>query len=134
MENREISDGQITASSQRDESLSAWQVRLHSTPEGSKGGGWSALKNGLSQWLQVDLGSYTTVTRVATQGRHGHDEWVTKYGLQYSDDENIFHFFEEAGGSSTKVCPSVVNVTSGTNVFILFYVIFYTFRGICLSA
>ena len=134
MENRAISDAQISASSQRDDNHAAKQARLRVKVDGNKSGGWSARRDDFNQWLQVDLGSYTTVTRVATQGRSGHDEWVTKYGLQYSDDGDIFHFFEEAGGSSAKVCPSVVNVTSGTNIFILFYVIFYTYRGICLSS
>ena len=111
MGSRAISDAQITASSQWDDTHSATQARLHSKSDGRKRGGWAALRNDLSQWLQVDLGSYTTVTRVATQGRNGVDQWVTKYRLQYSDDGDTFHVFEEAGKSSAKVhiCPSPIS-------------------------
>ena len=103
MENKAISDAQITASSKSDDDHSAGQARLHSKSNGSKREGWSAVKNDINPWLQVDLGSYTTVTRVATQGRDGHDEWVTKYRLQYSDDGDTFHFFNVVGYNSAKV-------------------------------
>ena len=103
MENQTISDAQITSSSQLENRFSAAQARLHSKADGNNQGGWVALKDDLSQWLQVDLGTYTIVTRVATQGRYGHDEWVTKYRLQYSEDGYTFHFFEVSNGSSAKV-------------------------------
>ncbi|CAH3188260.1 unnamed protein product, partial [Porites lobata] len=50
-----------------------------------------------------DLGGYTTLTRVATQGRTGSNEWVTKYKLQYSDDGMNFQFYKEHGDKSAKV-------------------------------
>ena len=103
MESKSISDAQISTSSQLDGNHSAVQARLHFKADGSKAGGWSALSNDHNQWLQVDLGSYTTVTRVATQGRNGHDEWVTRYKLQYSDDGVTFQFYKDVGDSSAKV-------------------------------
>ena len=103
MESKSISDAQITASSQLNGNHSAAQARLHFKADGNKAGGWSALANDLKQWLQVDLGSYTRVTRVATQGRNGYDQWVTKYKLQYSDDGVTFKFYEETGDNSAKV-------------------------------
>ena len=105
MENRVISDVQISASSQRDNSHSPKQARLHTTSDQSNSGGWSALRDDFNQWLQVDLGSYTTVTRVATQGRNGFNEWVTKYRIQYSNAGVIFQFYRKAENSSAKVCP-----------------------------
>ena len=106
MENDAILDTQISASSQLDDTHSAKQARLHSKADGCKWGSWSALRSDLSQWLQVDLRSYTRVTRVATQGRNGYDQWVTKYKLQYSDDGDRFHFFEGPGNNAAKVNPS----------------------------
>ena len=103
MESKAISDGQITASSQLDENHSATQARLHLKIGGYKRGGWSALTIDLHQWLQVDLGSYTRVTRVATQGRNAFNEWVTKYILQYSDDGVTFDLYKEGANSSAKV-------------------------------
>ena len=103
MENEAISDSQISASSQLDDNHSARQARLHFTISGNMRGGWSALRNDLNQWLQVDLGSYTRVTRVATQGRNAYNEWVTKYRLKYSDDGVTFYLYNGAANSSAKV-------------------------------
>ena len=105
MENKVISDAQINASSQLDDSSSPKQARLHTRSDGSNNGGWSALRDDFNQWLQVDLGSYTTVTRVATQGRNGVSEWVTKYRIQYSYAGKTFQFYRKAENSSAKVCP-----------------------------
>ena len=103
MENQAISDAQVTASSQMDNTHSAREARLHSKSDGNQRGGWVALKNDLNQWLQVDLGTFTRVTRVATQGRDGYDQWVTKYRLQYSDDGFTFHSFKEISSNFAKV-------------------------------
>ena len=103
MENKAISDAQITASSQLDDNHAARKARLHITGDVSKSGGWSALKDNFNQWLQVDLGSYTTVTRVATQGRNGYKEWVSKYRLQYSYNGITFKFYKTRENSSAKV-------------------------------
>ena len=98
-----ISDAQISASSQLDDNHSAVQARLLFKADGRKSGGWSAFRNDTTQWLQVDLGSFTKVTRVATQGRNGYDQWVTKYKLQYSDDGLSFHMYAMVGDKSAKV-------------------------------
>ena len=104
MEDRTITDAQITASSRVDGNHSAVQARLNFKAYESKAGAWSALPTDLNQWLQVDLGSYTRVTRLATQGRNAYNEWVTKYKLQYSDDEGNFIFYRKLGESIPKVC------------------------------
>jgi len=104
MEDGTITEAQITASSRVDGNHSAVQARLNFKADGSKAGAWSALTNNLNQWIQVDLGSYTRVTRVATQGRNAYNEWVTKYRLQYSDDEVNFQFYKQLGERFAKVC------------------------------
>ena len=103
MENQAISDAHVTASSQMDDINSAREARLHSKSIENQRGGWVALKNDFNQWLQVDLVTFTRITRVATQGRDGYDQWVTKYRLQYSDDGDIFHSFKVLGVNSPKV-------------------------------
>ena len=110
MESEAIPDAQISASSQLDDNHAARQARLHFKISGNKRGGWSALKSDLKQWLQVDLGSYSRVTRVATQGRNAYNEWVTKYNLRYSDDGVIFLMYKKAANSSAWVwsCISVL--------------------------
>lgn len=103
MDSGAISDAQITASSQWDANYAAKQARLHFKRVVGKAGSWSSRRNDLNQWLQVDLGGYTTVTRVATQGRNGHGQWVNQYRLQYSDDGMTFQFYKEPRSGSPKV-------------------------------
>ena len=117
MEGEAISDAQISASSQRDNNYAARQARLHFKISGNKQGGWSALENDLNQWLQVDLGSYTRVTRVATQGRNAHNEWVAKYNLQYSDDGVIFLMYKKAANSSAWVGSCILVEFNGSHYF-----------------
>ena len=105
MGNGAITDAQITASSEWRSSLAAVQGRLNFKATATKAGGWSAGRNDVSQWLQVDLGSQRTkVTGVATQGRNASiDQWVTKYNLQYSDNGVNFQYYKELGGTVKKV-------------------------------
>jgi len=98
MENGGIYDGQISASSQRDANNAASQGRIREK------GSWSAGRNDVNQWLQVDLGNQqTAVTRVATQGKNGDSQWVTTYKLQYSYDGFSFQHYREQGKSQDKV-------------------------------
>ena len=104
MENEGITDVQLNSSSQLDDTHTASEARLSFKADGSERGGWSALNNDFNQWLQVDLGTVNRVTRVATQGRNGLDQWVTRYRLEYSDDGISFLFYNESVTSSAKVC------------------------------
>ena len=105
MENGEIADAQISASSHCDYNHAAIQGRLNFKQRGIKQGGWSARLNDLNQWLQVGFVSFTTVAGVATQGRHSssYRQWVTSFNVQYSDDGVIFQFYKETWNSSAKV-------------------------------
>ena len=101
MESGDISDVQISASSHyktKNRYYSAKKARLNYKEC------WAAAKNDLHQWLQVDLGGYTKVTRVATQGSgYGLSEWVTKFKIRYSSDGVIWQFYKEPGNSNAKV-------------------------------
>ena len=103
MENEGISDRQIISSSQLDDTHAANEARLNFKADGLERGGWSTFINDYNQWLQVDLGTYKRVTRVASQGRNGKDQWVSRYRLQYSDDGVSFQFYKETINSSAKV-------------------------------
>ena len=125
MESGNISDGQISASSewnapdhadhcrvattyyayQWDAIHYAHQGRLQFKADGVRGGAWSAAKNDFNPWLQVDLGSnFTRVTGLATQGRDDYDCWVTEYRLLYSRDQNSnFLNYKERGQAVAKV-------------------------------
>ena len=116
VENGTIPDGQLSASSEWDFNHAASQGRLNFKATSVKAGSWSAKTNDVNQWLQVDLGTqYTKVTRVATQGRNGFSQWVTKYTLQYSKDGVNFQDYKEQGQNAFKVTKNDKN----QNVFIL---------------
>ena len=121
MESGAISDSQISASSQYDANHAAIQGRLNFQETSGKAGAWVPAYNDGNPWLQVDLGNQlTNVTRVATQGRNynqwprgPHNQWVTKYKLQYSDDGVNFQYYREQGQPTDKVkllCNCVGNV------------------------
>lgn len=100
MENGQIGDAQITASSEYSEAYAAPQGRLNVK---AGGGAWLPSTSNVYQWLQVDLGRYRVVTGIATQGRNGISQWVTSYELQYSEDGVTFVYYKEEGQSSPKV-------------------------------
>lgn len=106
-----IPDERISASSQRNNQRAASLARLHLVPSGGKQGSWVAKTNDANQWLQVDLGSINTrVTRVATQGRNGHQQWVKIYQLQYGNDGASFQYYRTTGQHTAKVeCTSSNN-------------------------
>lgn len=101
MSNNAISNGHISASSK----YSADHAPFYGRVQFKEGAGcWSPSLSDGNQWLQVDLGNvYTKVTYVATQGRYGKREWVTKYKLQYGDDEVSFQNYTEKGQNTDKV-------------------------------
>ena len=106
-----ISDAQISASSEWDANHAAIQGRLHFQATGNKQGAWSAKINDANQWLQIDLRSrHNRVTGVATQGRNGHGQWVTRYKVQYGDDGVNFQYYREHGQNMNKVIETVKTI------------------------
>ena len=107
MENRAISDEQITASSEMRSELGANQGRLHNRGGRSNAwGAWTAETTNQNQWLQVDLIETVIVTRSATQGRGNRgtiNSWVTKYKLQHSNDGTTFETYAQNGQNKDKV-------------------------------
>lgn len=104
MENGNIADTQITASSEykRNDRLPASQGRLHLKAAGIKKGAWAAAnrRKDMNHWLQVDLNSYyVRVAGVATQGREDFGQWVKNYKLQFSNDTETSSFQTYVGKS-----------------------------------
>ena len=86
MESRKITDGQITALTELNASHGATNGRLNFKAAVGKTGAWSALRNDVHQWLQVDLGAKLEVTGIQIQGRQEVDQWVTTFTISYSSD------------------------------------------------
>ena len=106
MESGTITNAQLSASSRYDGSFlyAASQGRLNLRSYSYKGGAWCPRYNDRNPWLEVDLRSYATVTRIATQGRNGWwSWWVTKYRILYSDNGITFHYYKDPSDNSAKV-------------------------------
>ena len=101
LESKTIPDGALTASSRWDVNHGPERARLNLRKSGSKRGGWSARYNDKGQWLQVDLGKATKISRIATQGRDDASQWVKSYWVSSSIDGG--YYTEYAPGGSRKV-------------------------------
>ena len=97
MESNEIRDSQITASSEWRDHHRAANGKLNFMAGGRKTGAWSARKNDLNQWLQVDFQSSTIVTGISTQGRQDSVQFVKCYTISFSHDGKKFHSHKAKG-------------------------------------
>ena len=100
LENNELPDSSITASSRYSDTYRASHGRLYQQ------GSWLAKINGVEQWFQVDFVNRTKVTGVAIQGSAYWLTWVTKFKLAYSYDGEFFSDYRE-DGDNAKVLFSV---------------------------
>ena len=107
MENHDISDDQITASSQWLDINRAAHGRLNFIPD-SIGGAWSSKLNYLNQWLQVDFQRCTIITGISTQGRSDHIQYVKRYTISFGDDEK--QFFAYKVNENVKVRKTACNL------------------------
>ena len=131
MGNGAIADEQITASSEWDGYHAAVQGRLHFPEAGGKAGGWAARTRDTKQWLQIDLeNKCSNITRVATQGRNGANEWVTEYLLQYSYDGVGFYYYGDQ-----KQIPKKVKKSNRSLFVCLFVCLFFAvvFSHVCYN-
>ena len=88
MENREIPNGAVAASSSWGLEHEPWQARLNNIARSGSTGSWSSRLNAIGQYLQIDLGKERVVNKIATQGRPStvYFQWVTSYKLLFSSD------------------------------------------------
>ncbi|RMX44841.1 hypothetical protein pdam_00009262 [Pocillopora damicornis] len=91
MQNGEIKDSQITASS-AGKNEPAYNARLN-----LEGKSWCAAEKSKSEYLQVDLGEIKTVSKVLIQGKGTWRHWVTGFFLHYSDDGQRWASYSESG-------------------------------------
>lgn len=96
MENKQIPDAQITASSEYNSAHGASNGRLNFQSGGGKTGAWSARTSDVNQWLKVDMGKRKMITGIKTQGRAEANQWVTSYTISYSDDGATFTSYAQS--------------------------------------
>ena len=94
MEDKSISDGQISASSERKRHFGPANARLN-----TRVAAWMPGRNDPNQWLQVDFGNETRVTEIGTQGRQcgSCHQRVKEYTVSHSRDNVTFHEYKQDG-------------------------------------
>ena len=85
MEDGRIKDSALSASTIYNDKHAANLGRVNLVPPSGHSGAWCAKTLDTNQWIQIDLGRPTTVTKVATQGRQDCcSQWVTSYAVSYN--------------------------------------------------
>ena len=86
LEDKRIPDSSFTASGSYDNRHRPSLARLNLLSDGKHVGAWCPKRKSTNQWLRIDLGEITAVTKVATQGRYNSEDRVKTYKLSYSVD------------------------------------------------
>ena len=94
MQNGDITDEQVTASSYSGSNNLPKLGRLHYFLSGTRKGGWCSNNKTAGEYLQVDLRSVKLITKIATQERHIKNQRVTEYTLSHSNDETTWSNYE----------------------------------------
>ena len=99
MENREILNEAVKASSSWASGYEPWQARLNNIQKSGSSGSWSTRQNAVGQYLQIDLGKERVVNKIATQGRSStnYSQWVTSYKLLFSSEETNWNEYQNNG-------------------------------------
>ena len=104
MESRVIPNSAVTAFSTWGAAHEPWQARLNNAKNSQSTGSWSASTNVVGQWLQIDLGKETVVTKIATQGRPSdHHQWVSSYKILLSLDGAKWNAYRSDGSEKVNV-------------------------------
>jgi len=84
MKSGKIPDSAITPTTIYNQYSGPERARLDTVKSGSFIGAWIPKTQDIGQWIQVDLGKITKITRLATQGRQDAAQWVKSYFISYS--------------------------------------------------
>ena len=119
MQNEQIPDSAITASTEYNSKTKAFNGRLHFLSRSWIAGGWSAESNDKNQFLQVSFSDWRKVTRVAIQGRQDADQWVKSFGLSYGYDSVFFEDYKEDGVKKVSIRVNESNLSIIRNKTVL---------------
>ncbi|POI25393.1 hypothetical protein CIB84_010857, partial [Bambusicola thoracicus] len=104
MENGEIKNTQITASSVKTSWFSTWEPSLARLNQKGKINAWRAKSNNNQQWLQIDLLTIKKITAIATQGVKSvtTENFVKTYVILYSNQGSEWKSYTEGSSSVAK--------------------------------
>jgi len=90
MKSGKIPNSAITATTSYNQYYGPERARLNTVKTGSFIGAWVPKTSDIGQWIQVDLGKITKITRLATRGREDASQWVKSYSITYSVEGGPF--------------------------------------------
>eukprot|EP00794_Sanderia_malayensis_P003261 gene3261-3742_t len=88
MENFDIADSAITASSRRSPTTPPSSGRRNAVKAFGLDGAWCAATNDKNQWFRIDLGEFYNVGFIGLQGHPSANSYVTSFYLKFSPDGN----------------------------------------------
>lgn len=91
IEDKRITNGQLSASSYYNHYLAPWHGRLNHRWS------WSVRHRNNRQWLQVNFQEIYRIRGIATQGRQDANQWVKNYALSYGLNGADFAPYKERG-------------------------------------
>ncbi|EDO38301.1 predicted protein, partial [Nematostella vectensis] len=98
MEDGRIKDDQIKQSSFFDNMSMGKHARLHLVEsQPATRGAWVSNYGPFGQWIQIDFQRLVIVTKVQTQGRYRHDQWITSFTISYSLYGTNWSVYQEGG-------------------------------------
>ncbi|KFR14606.1 Coagulation factor V, partial [Opisthocomus hoazin] len=105
MENGEIKNTQIKASSVKTSWFNTWDASLARINQKGKMNAWRAKLNNNQQWLQIDLLTIKKITAIATQGVKSisAENFVKTYVILYSDQGSEWKSYTDGSSSVAKV-------------------------------
>ena len=101
LQNGRLRNHLMKASSQWDRYHAAFLGRLHRPRVGKYMGAWCARSNNRYQYLQIDFTRPAKIIKMAIQGRHDANQWVTQYYITQS--VNAINFVEYKERNNRKV-------------------------------
>ena len=95
VEDMRIPESAFSASSSYDKRHGPSLSRLNLLTDGKHMAAWCPKSKSVNQWLQINLGEITAVTKVATQGRYNSEDRVKTYKLSYSVDGSHWTWYKQ---------------------------------------
>lgn len=93
-----LPDSSYKASSSASLSSSPTNSRLGSTTSPTSLGAWIPRRQGLGEFVEVDLGRQRSVFGIATQGRERTHQWVERYRVLVSVDGAQYAYVQDSSG------------------------------------
>ncbi|XP_072025092.1 uncharacterized protein [Amphiura filiformis] len=126
LEDGNITDSQLTASSKLNNDTSATSARLNHQPESPESqGAWVAEFDDQNQWIQASLLRQISITGVIVKGNPSTDKWVTRFQVQHSLNNVDWLFVKDGDGNNktqdikTTSSTAMVNAILSQNICII---------------